>query len=1030
MKRILLSVMLALSLPIGQSMFAQKSITHFDSKPYVQGEMLIQLKANQSLKGLINKLPASYEVKLNRLLSKPMRVYLVSFNPNTISHEAFQSLMYQQQEVSLVDYNYEIQMRSTIPNDADFTDQWHHNNTGQTGGTVDADIDSDLAWDITTGGLTATNDDIVVCLIESGNLDHNDITANRWFNANEIPNNNIDDDGNGYIDDYNGWNPLTNDDDYGTGAHGTNCLGMIGADGNNGNLVAGANWNVKLMVVGGYSISNQANAIEAYTYPLEMRQIWNNTNGSSGAFVVATSSSWGIDGADPTQYPIWCSFYDTLGKYGVLNVGATTNSNLNVDTQGDMPTACGSNYMIGVGRTDHNDNTAGGYGATTIEFGAPGINVVTTANTNTITTTTGTSFSCPLTAGVIGLAYSIPCPSFMALVKNDPQLGADVVLQALLDGTDAKAALASKFITGGRLNSKNTLDELMAVTCSGTICLAPGSVNYSNLSGVGTDITWNSSPSATAYDLYYKELAAGTWTQVQVTGSSYSLTGLQPCTEYEFYMQSICGSDSSNNSGTQTFRTTGCGNCVDLPYCTTSAGSGDEHIESVEIGPLNNVSGNNGGYGDFTNGSVASTSFTEGVTYSLTLTPGWSGAQYDEYFRVWIDLDQNGTFDAAEMLYDQGAAGTTPAIGNITIPNGTIPGSTRMRVQMAYLGTGQNTLPANCGTYTYGEIEDYCVEIVQAQICGFSVTNTVVEPSCAGVDNGSIDVTVSGGTPGYTYDWSPNGETTSNISGLAPGIYDIEVTDNAGCDTTMSYTLAYTTTVSVIVTSTAASCNGVADGSLLAAGADGTAPFSYVWSNAVTTANNDNVAAGSYSVDVTDANGCMATGNGTVNEPAAVQASFSSSLTNTTVNFTNTSSTGTYLWDFGDGNTSTVTNPTHTYSDYGTYNVCLTVTNSCGTDNSCKMVDVMNSSTVTETENSFLNYYPNPATEKLFITNIPANVASIVLVDISGKVINTFGINNTQLNIELNDLSQGVYLLLVKDASGQVLATDKFNKIK
>ena len=90
--------------------------------------------------------------------------------------------------------------------------------------------------------------------------------------------------------------------------------------------------------------------------------------------------------------------------------------------------------MVGVGRTDHNDNTAGGYGATTIEFGAPGIDVVTTANTNTITSTTGTSFSCPLTAGVIGLAYSIPCTDFMSTVISNPQAGADMVLQALILG--------------------------------------------------------------------------------------------------------------------------------------------------------------------------------------------------------------------------------------------------------------------------------------------------------------------------------------------------------------------------------------------------------------------------------------------------------------------------------------------------------------------------------------------------------------------------------------------------------------------
>ena len=84
-----------------------------------------------------------------------------------------------------------------------------------------------------------------------------------------------------------------------------------------------------------------------------MRALWNSSGGSQGAFVVATSSSWGIDGEDPGNHPVWCSFYTTLGEAGILSVGATTNSNLNVDTAGDMPTACSSPYMVGVGRTDH-----------------------------------------------------------------------------------------------------------------------------------------------------------------------------------------------------------------------------------------------------------------------------------------------------------------------------------------------------------------------------------------------------------------------------------------------------------------------------------------------------------------------------------------------------------------------------------------------------------------------------------------------------------------------------------------------------
>lgn len=445
---------------------AQLGYSHFDNKPFIHGEFLVQLTENGSMKDIVANAPESFELTIEKELSKPMRIWLVKFNDAVITHEQMQFWIYSQKNVTIADYNYEIQMRSTVPGDPSINQQWHHNNTGQTGGTEDADIDSDLAWDITTGGTTATNDDIVVCLIESGNLDHQDLTANRWFNQYEIENNGIDDDNNGYIDDYNGWNPVQDNDNYGTGGHGTNCLGMIGAKGDNGLNVVGANWNVKLMVVGDYSINTQANAIEAYTYPLVMRKKWNESNGTQGAFVVATSSSWGIDGANPNNYPLWCSFYDTLGYYGVINVGATTNSNLDVDTQGDMPTACSSDYMVGVGRTDHKDQTAGGYGNETIKFGAPGINVVTTANTNSITTTTGTSFSCPLTAGVIALAYSFPCIDFMTDVKADPKAGADIVLDALLNGVDQKANLASKFITGGRLNSRGTLNQLSFHYCT------------------------------------------------------------------------------------------------------------------------------------------------------------------------------------------------------------------------------------------------------------------------------------------------------------------------------------------------------------------------------------------------------------------------------------------------------------------------------------------------------------------------------------------------------------------------------------
>jgi hypothetical protein len=450
-----------------QAGFSQATKTHFDHKAYKEGQFLIQLTSENELKDILKNAPATYQLEVVKYVSPPMRVWLLQFDYNAISHEAMQNWLYQQKGVTVADYNYYVQMRSTLPGDPSFSSQWHHVNTGQNGGTADADIDSDLAWDITTGGKTATNDDIVVCMVEGsgGNLDHQDLSPNRWINTYEIPNNNIDDDGNGYIDDYNGWNTSNNTDDTGTGSHGTSCLGMIGAKGDNNLNVVGANWDVKLMVLNMADGLDQANVIEAYTYPLVMRKMWNQSGGTQGAFVVATSASWGIDYGDPANYPLWCQFYDTLGYHGILNIGATTNSNLNVDINGDMPTACSSDYMIGVGRTDNKDNTAGGYGVTKIPLGAPGINVVTTSGTSGITTTTGTSFACPLTAGVVGLAYSIPCTHFMSIVKANPRQGADLVRAALLNGVDVKTQLQSKFSTGGRLNAKNTLDSLMQSAC-------------------------------------------------------------------------------------------------------------------------------------------------------------------------------------------------------------------------------------------------------------------------------------------------------------------------------------------------------------------------------------------------------------------------------------------------------------------------------------------------------------------------------------------------------------------------------------
>lgn len=907
----LLKINFLMALLLGSiQLFAQR--THYDNKPYVPNEFLIQTKDGANVRELIKRAPEHYEFQLGEYISPPMRIYMVYFNEDNVSAPAFQNWLYEQEDiVAVADYNYRIEMRSTVPtNDPDpnFNQQWHHVNTGQTGGTADADIDSDLAWDITTGGQTAYNDDIVICLIESGNLDHVDINPNRWYNQYEIENNGIDDDNNGYVDDYHGWNPVAGNDNYGTGNHGTSCLGMMGAKGDNGTLVVGANWDVKLMVVGDYSISTQANAIAAYTYPLDMRKLWNSSGGTQGAFVVATSSSWGIDGADPNNYPLWCQFYDTLGYHGILNVGATTNQNLDVDVEGDMPTACNSDYMIGVGRTDDDDNTAGGYGDQTIEFGAPGINVLTTANTNSTTITTGTSFSCPLTAGVIGLAYSLPCTDFMDIVIADPKAGADLVLQALLDGTDPKPQLSTRFITGGRLNSYNTLTELESVACTGSLCLPPNSISTSNITDDAADVNFTAYGGSDGTTMYWREVGAGTWIEIDPATSPVNLTGLTSCTEYEYYFVSTCGVETSNNSNIQTFTTTGCGACIEAGYCNSEATDGtDEWIDEVVVDTYTNTSGNDGGYGDFT--GVSNIVLAKNFSYNFSVTIDWNATLYDEYTRIWIDYNQNGTFEAGEMVYDQGAEDQVAThSGSFTVPGTATEGSTRMRVQMAYIGGGQPNLPDVCDTYQWGEVEDYCVEITSD--CGMTLDSAKVEEDCFGDNDGQITITATGGTPGYTYDIGSGPQGSGTFTNLSPGTYTITVEDGTACAQDITVTLAGPDEILIDnLDITGESCSGQNDGIIEVTASGGTGSLMY---DAGGTPQSSNiitgVSPGSVTVTVTDDNGCTASQSGvTVGTGAGL-----SGTVNTTdvlcrggndgeieVNMNN--GTGPYLYDIGSG---------------------------------------------------------------------------------------------------------------------------------
>ncbi|MFO0359396.1 MAG: S8 family serine peptidase [Flavobacteriales bacterium] len=771
------------------------SSTQAQTLPYVPGEIIVMTQEKGDVYKITQDLNREHgvfaRVEVKELLSAPMRTWLLGFDESAVSMSEMLYSTKKNPQVKLAQTNKILEER-IIPNDPFFSQQWHHANGN------DRDIDSPEAWDITTGGLTATGDDIVVCVVENNgsNWQQADIVDNHWVNEHEIPNNGIDDDENGYVDDYDGWHVVNLDDNLGTGGHGTQVSSMIGAKGDNAAGITGVNWDVKIMQVQLGSIV-ESRVVASYSYALTMRKMYNETNGAKGAFVVATNSSWGIDGGQPADAPIWCAMYDSLGTYGVISCGATANNDVNIDVVGDLPTACPSEYLVSVTATDNNDvRTFSGYGTTHVDLGAPGEDVFLAGNNN-YNTTSGTSFATPCVAGAIALLYSAPCASFMAQVYADPSLGAELMIDYILNGVDPVSNLTDETVTGGRLNVKTSLDLLLAA-CSNNPCLSPFNLEAQLIEGTNNyTFVWNSISETQTFNFRYRIVGEQVWIVVNsIETESITINDLSICTEYEYQVQSICSGGESDWSTIQTLlsdgccvnpdvvvisnvtstsgnliwnnvtaaesytialtangntqlieglesnvysfsnlepctdyliqvytvcasnelappvsyalSTFGCGSCTDFDYCAVTADSELEWIASVEVNNLSNSTGSNNGYEFF---SDITTALELGATYDLTLTPGFDGTSYDEYFKAWIDFNGDGIFQDSEEIFDSGDGSPDAVSGTFEVPGTATLGSTRMRVGMSYFGFFGGGVPPQCGEINYGEYEDYCVQI-------------------------------------------------------------------------------------------------------------------------------------------------------------------------------------------------------------------------------------------------------------------------------------------------------------------------------
>ncbi|MBB4079735.1 subtilisin family serine protease [Lewinella aquimaris] len=513
---------------------------------YGQGQLIVQLRGDADAKLWAYRQP---EVTAWRRLGHTVNSLLVNFDWTRYAEDELRERFSRDSLVISAQLNHRLSMRLRKPNDPRYGQQWQHHNTGQSGGLTGADYNLERAWDITTGGVTVNGDTIVIASIDNGiDFDHEDLQENIWINRDEVPDNGIDDDRNGYVDDRFGWNTALESKDIegGGGDHGTPVMGQIGAVGNNGRGVTGVNWRVKVMSITNNFDPLESEVIQAYSYALEARQRYDATGGREGAYVVATNASWGRDRAFPSQSPIWCAIYDSLGSHGILNVAAVPNSDVDVDEVGDLPSLCTSEYLIVVTSLDQQNKRVAdaARGALSVDLAAYGEGVYTTILGNGYGPVYGTSYAAPAVTGTIGLMYSAPCATFGELAKSDPAATARYVKDVLYGNLRPLEDLTNVTTTGGSLDAGGAVTALMA-DCGG--CQPPTSFAISTTGDQTTDLdlSWKETASVQRTTLQYRRTGTTQWTEVAGANSPYRLSGLPGCTPYELQLRVACGSGTA-----------------------------------------------------------------------------------------------------------------------------------------------------------------------------------------------------------------------------------------------------------------------------------------------------------------------------------------------------------------------------------------------------------------------------------------------------------------------------------------------------
>jgi uncharacterized delta-60 repeat protein len=334
----------------------------------------------------------------------------------------------------------------SVPNDPEFSKQWSLNNTGQTGGTNDADIDAPEAWNTTAGSAN-----VIVGVIDTGiDITHPDLSANVWTNPLEIPGDGIDNDANGYVDDIHGWDFYNSDNDPSDdNGHGTHVAGIIAASGDNNIGIAGISQRAQVLAIKAFGPDGfglTADCVNAVNYATALKV--------RGENVRVINNSWG--GGAYSQ-----ALHDAIAASGAANmlfVAAAGNYSADTDATPYYPASYDLTNIISVAATDENDQLAvfSNFGKTSVDLAAPGTDIYSTVPGGGYDFKSGTSIAAAHVAGAAALLWGFA-----------PETTPQTLKQSILSNVDVLGALTNKVASKGRLNVQKAFSGLgMIVTGS------------------------------------------------------------------------------------------------------------------------------------------------------------------------------------------------------------------------------------------------------------------------------------------------------------------------------------------------------------------------------------------------------------------------------------------------------------------------------------------------------------------------------------------------------------------------------------